>query len=279
MGIKTPLTLGELSAIIGCTRLQPTTDGIRDTVYRTDRGVVKLFEDADLQSVREEKALLDALRSLPVAQIAGDVFYLRTRPCLLYRTLPGKSLERARETHIRQIGAFLQRFHRLSRGIRSRNEKLFERTRVEALVARTGDRRLRKIFETTRVTLHNDGVIHGDLFLDNALFVADTLSGVIDFSEACEGDFRLDLAVVAVSWCLEGTDPLLDVGLLLNHYDPSLTMETFFPYMRYALLYYATTRYLAGRDYGELLERISLLERLESGRHSPTDTLSLKGNS
>jgi len=49
------------------------------------------------------------------------------------------------------------------------------------------------------------GVIHADLFRDNALFEGERLSGIIDFYYAHNGPFVYDLAVCVADWCFSAT--------------------------------------------------------------------------
>lgn len=47
------------------------------------------------------------------------------------------------------------------------------------------------------------GIVHGDLFLDNALFARGELSAILDIYNAASGFFLYDLAIVANDWCTD----------------------------------------------------------------------------
>ena len=51
------------------------------------------------------------------------------------------------------------------------------------------------------------GIIHTDLFADNALFLGDVLVAVVDFEEVCQGPCVLDAAMTTMACCFKATPP------------------------------------------------------------------------
>jgi len=253
MGVKTNITIDQLKNYIDATTLTPSYHGVHNTVYFVDNNfVLKLFEESSIDNIQAEISLLKACSSLPVAQIVKEPFTIDGKPALLYAKCKGKSITTPSASEINQIGAFLKAFHRQTQGQGSTNTPLYERQRLEKLIDQTQHSPFMDVFKQLDIPLKNDGIIHGDLFIDNASFHDGKISCVYDFGEACNGDFRFDLAVAALSWCRRDED----IAYLLEGYEADFTPNEFAHYVAYAALYYSVTRFLSGRNFDDLWEKI-----------------------
>jgi homoserine kinase type II len=259
MGIKTPIKKSQLPIRYQKYTLIPTQNGVMATVYLLDNiYVLKLFEkDIDLIALNSEIRVLNHLENLSTPKVV-DRFKIDNQEAIIYTQIRGEEPSNPTIKEVAQIGEFLREFHYQTKDLKINNKKLFSRDRLKRLIDRTKNRTLFKYFNDIKLTPKNSRVIHGDLFIDNSKFIDGKLSGVFDFSDSCLGDTRFDLAVVAISWCFDDNSlNRTKVNALYNSYGHNIDIE----YIKYALLYYATTRFLAKRDYTSLLKRLSNLTK------------------
>lgn len=253
MGVKTELKLEDIKPFLDVETLTPTLNGVRDTVYiLDDKYVLKLFEEAIKDSLDEEVKLLSLCKDLPISKVVKEPFILKNKWAMIYKKCEGKSLDRATKNSIKQIAKFLKVFHSITKGDESKNINLFEKKLVQKLIDSTKIDKFQVIFDSLNIELKDDGIIHGDLFLDNCMFKDEKLSCVFDFNEACNGSFIFDLAVTSISFCKSDEE----YNILLESYGCDIGLEEFKEYVKYALLYYSITRYIDSRDYKSLLNRI-----------------------
>ncbi len=99
------------------------------------------------------------------------------------------------------------------------------------------------------------GIIHGDLFRDNALFVEDRLTGVIDFYHACTDFLVQDIAITINDWCRTSSGTLDEhrLGAFLEAYESVRPLETgereYLPaFQRIACARFSLTRFISGGD-------------------------------
>jgi homoserine kinase type II len=261
MGIKTEITSTDLPKRYRKYELIPTVNGVMASVYLLDNVyVLKLFElDTPLLMIESEVKLLSELKDIAVPAII-DRFLINGHEVLIYTQIKGDNHFNCNSNDVSEIGRFLKEFHLQSRCLKVEAEDLFCKSRLLPLIESTGNKRLKKYYNLITLSLMEDGVIHGDLFPDNCKFIGDKLSGVYDFSDACMGDFHFELAVVIIAWCFDdNTLNMIRVNALLNAYQSTRSTDNLMEYIKYALLYYATTRFIAGRDYQELLDRLEYL--------------------
>ncbi|TCT03304.1 homoserine kinase [Aquabacter spiritensis] len=153
----------------------------------------------------------------PVATRGGAMLgELAGRPAAIVTFLPGVSVRRPSADHCGQLGGALARLHlagadfpmRRANGLSVAGWRpLFEAARDRADTVAPG---LHAAIATELDDLAAHwpaglptGVIHADLFPDNAFFLDDTLSGIIDFYFACTDLLAYDVAVCLNAWCFE----------------------------------------------------------------------------
>ena len=209
--------LGKLETFAGI------ESGIENTNYfvTTSRGryVLTLFE---LTPARELGYFLNLMAHLaesdvvsahPIGDRTGNFLRtLKNKPAALVIRLPGASVERPNVVHCAAIGTAMARMHRAAANFVEfrANDRGPEWRRgvVDLLrphVTPTVDALLDRVLANdARIDWGSGlptGVIHADLFRDNALFEGERLSGIIDFYYAHNGPFVYDLAVCVADWC------------------------------------------------------------------------------
>lgn len=243
MAFYTVVDEGDLRALLGLygiTRLsscEGASDGIENSTYFVQADgrewILTLFEDVTSAELPFFVRLMAWLheRGLPVAcplvdQQGQALQVLSGKPALLFPRLPGQHPRSMTLAHCTAIGDFLGRMHAASNAYpeqrtNPRGTVWMEQVQQRLLPQLDGEsahllqgqidnaRRLRGL-------VLPQGLIHGDLFHDNALFVGESLSGVIDFYNACTDMLALDLAIVINDWCASaaGIDPARQAAVL-----------------------------------------------------------------
>ena len=233
--------LGHFSRVGTPLELVGISQGVENTNYflTTDRDqyVLTLFErvpEEDLPFFLNLMAFLGD-RGQPVPRPVADddgnyLRYLANRPAAIVTKLPGRTIYYPSVEHCAAVGSVLGRMHRAGQEFpRSRPNPRGPSWWQDTATALEGDLQpdeqrlledeLTYQYHNRRVDLPR-GVIHADLFHDNALFRDDELTGVIDFYYACSDVLAFDLAIVANDWCIhpDGTLNPYRAKALLHHY-------------------------------------------------------------
>lgn len=228
MSVYTTVERDELEEFLRHYRLGELVDyegisaGIENTNYfvTTSRGqyVLTLFEAL---SAEELPYFLDLMAHLaehkvPSAHPMPDEQgrYLRTlngKPAALVVRLAGHSVEAPSTDQCAELGRSVGHMHVVGQAfgnhrknrrgphwwLETAREVLPKLSEVETSLLNTE-------LEFQRQHRHDtlpQGVIHADLFRDNALFVGDQLTGIIDFYYACNDVLLYDVAVTVNDWC------------------------------------------------------------------------------
>ena len=234
----THYTLGELL------EYQGISAGIENTNYfvttSQQRLVLTLFEQ---HAAEEMGYFLDLMAFLaehqvpsahPIADRQGD--YLRElngKPAALVMRLNGRGIESPNLAQCQAIGKALAELHLAGQSFpgqrgNDRGPQWWHQTRKQLQDKLTDeDRQLLDeelaYQDSFRLAELPRGVIHADLFRDNALFDGEQLTGIIDFYYACNDVLLYDVAVTVNDWCSQA-DGCLDeekLQVMLHAYHQS----------------------------------------------------------
>jgi homoserine kinase type II len=155
---------------------------------------------------------------LPVQNRDGEALStLAGRPAAIINFLEGVWPRKPNVAHCAGVGEVLARMHLAGRDfpIQRANalsvsgwRPLFEQAATRADEVQSG---LRAFISAELDYLEGgvwpkhlpQGVIHADLFPDNVFFLGDKLSGIIDFTFACNDMLAYDVAICLNAWCFE----------------------------------------------------------------------------
>ena len=256
MSVYTIIEENELKSFLsnydagGLESFQGISDGIENTNYfvNTSHGryVLTIFEQHDFEEMQYYLNLMHHLAdhnvpsANPVADKQGNYLsHFKEKPIALVERLNGGSLVETTIEHCQQLGEAMGKMHTagLSYKVKQSNP------RGPAWCQQTAHKVIEKLSENEQQMLDDEihiqkadfnnfgrhadlprGVIHADLFRDNALWSGDKnneqFSGIIDFYYSCDDVLLYDLAVTANDWCSH-EDGSLDkdkvIALLKNY--------------------------------------------------------------
>ena len=242
MSVFTPVSPEQLEIwlagyCVGTVRtLTPIAEGVENTNYfltTTDgQFVLTLFERLAPDALPFYLGLMHRLAAhqvgapAPLSDRHGRLFStLCNKPAALVSRLSGHAVETPTAEHCRAIGDWLAGMHLTLAGqapapdnprgaIWRADSATAVRPWLDADARRLLDASLQK-FDGIATWHLPRGIIHADLFRDNALWHDPgqaVLAGVIDFYFAGVDDWLLDLAIVANDWCLAGDGAHLDTA-------------------------------------------------------------------
>ncbi|MDX9875720.1 MAG: phosphotransferase [Spongiibacteraceae bacterium] len=210
------LTLGEASAMPDCA---PRELVLTIAEHHPREGVIHISQ--------WQRAL--AAAGLPVPGPLADaggrcVHAVQGKPALVAPRCSGRHPHRPGTAHCAAIGASLAAMHQVALGSdtafpssRSLDWLAATASEVSAHIANdprsedTGAQLSQELawLAAARPALSQlpHGIIHGDLFRDNALFEGDQLTAIIDFFMAGTGPLLLDLAIAINDWCVADSQP------------------------------------------------------------------------
>ena len=224
MSVYTELTFAQIQAFADqygliVTQVEPIENGIENSNWFVDfsdgrHAVLTVFEELNFEQAQGLAGLLDGItqHGLPVAapylNTAGQrLGWLADKPAQFAPRLQGTHPMQPTLVQCQAMGQGLASLHVAMQTIdftkpNAHGQAWWQQTAAELRPRMTDDDQilldqLFAQFAHTQATLDAlpQGLIHGDVFRDNTLFMGDRLSGILDFSECCTDDYLLDIAI------------------------------------------------------------------------------------
>ena len=186
-------------------------------VIDTDQGkyVLTLVEDRPMEVVeRTAKALLwlreHHISSTPVIHTSQGnlVSSFREKSVLIKHFVEGDILQKLDDKGAFSIGNYLAHLHTVAVPPWLKNKHFYREKVFEELSQKGIDNPFENWLRTRLEALSDDlpnglpeGLVHGDMFLDNILFANGDVKAILDFEEICRDVFILDLGMAIVGCC------------------------------------------------------------------------------
>jgi len=234
MSVYTPISDSEFSEILTTYSLgnfisaQGIKAGIENTNYflNTTKGeyVFTLFEKINLKQLNFYILLLQELSSAGIAcpQPHLDINKqlinrIKSKPYTIVSRLKGKNLTSVNIDQCKAIAIELAKLHTASLSVSNSSNEILQNRRGKVWRENTAKKLINKLSSNEAKLLSHEmafyqsfddselpkGIIHADLFKDNALFEDGQLSGIIDFYDACYDSYLYDIAITVNAWCID----------------------------------------------------------------------------
>jgi homoserine kinase type II len=135
------------------------------------------------------------------------------KPTFLFPRLAGQHLVTIESTHCFAMGEFTASAHNSLSELKLTRDNPYNVDWMRSALAKSGGLMdpSTSVFLSSVIDEYEEvtaqglpvGLIHGDLFRDNALFNDNELTGVIDFYHACHDLLVMDLTILINDWCLD----------------------------------------------------------------------------
>jgi len=230
MSVYTRLTKEELEQLLNhydignFIDIEGINEGITNSnFYLTtskDKYILTIFEEPNL-NLEYAIGLMDLLSNnkipCPVPIKTKDkkrIKIVKNKPISIFTLLPGKTITKKipSKKMCGQIGEALAKIHLFSQDYKEfdiglRNGDWFNKIskKLEPVLDVSEKDLINKEIENQIYCVNKnlpEGIIHSDLFRDNAMFIDENLTGVIDFYYACNSYYLYDIAIVVNDWCL-----------------------------------------------------------------------------